>query len=95
VTTVAERVAAGAAYLDEHQPGWSRFIDLKKLDISSSCRCILGQLHGDYEAALFELGMDDEESWQPFDLGFNGAGLSLSWLSAEWENLIRERRAAA
>ena len=43
MTTVTERVAAGAAYLDEHDPGWDAAIDLELLDLGSGDRCILGQ----------------------------------------------------
>lgn len=49
MTTAADRVAAGAAFLDEHDPGWwradvDRAIDLPRLYLGSACRCILGQL---------------------------------------------------
>lgn len=37
-------VAAGAEWLDEHEPGWEGRIDLAKLDLSDSCRCVLGQV---------------------------------------------------
>lgn len=46
--TLAERVAAGAAWLDEHQPGWDHLIDLGRLDMSDGCLCVLGQV---YESA--------------------------------------------
>lgn len=48
MSTIAERVAAGAAFLDEHDPEWwradvERAIDLDKLKLSSPQKCILGQ----------------------------------------------------
>lgn len=48
MSTITERVAAGAAFLDEHDPDWwredvERAIDLDKLDLGESDRCILGQ----------------------------------------------------
>jgi hypothetical protein len=48
VSAVAERVAAGAAFLDEHDPEWwradvERAIDLETLDIRSDNLCLLGQ----------------------------------------------------
>jgi hypothetical protein len=48
VTTIAERVAAGAAHLDVHDPEWwradvDRAIDLSTLYLSSPRLCILGQ----------------------------------------------------
>jgi hypothetical protein len=46
--TEAERVAAGAAYLDEHDPDWwradtERAIDLGTLDMQAYQDCVLGQ----------------------------------------------------
>ena len=48
MSTIAERVAAGAAFLDEHDPDWwradaERAIDLDTLYQGSSHRCVLGQ----------------------------------------------------
>jgi hypothetical protein len=48
VSTIAERVAAGAAFLDEHDPEWwradvERAIDLVALNMESGRTCILGQ----------------------------------------------------
>jgi hypothetical protein len=46
--TIAERVAAGAAFLDEHDPDWWRedadqAVDLGALNLAHGDRCILGQ----------------------------------------------------
>ena len=57
MSTVTERVADGAAFLDEHQAGWDRDIDLVALDIGSSCECILGQIHGDFGKGLRRLSL--------------------------------------
>jgi hypothetical protein len=48
MTTIAERVAKGAQFLDQHDPEWwradvDRAIDLNRLHLSSAQRCILGQ----------------------------------------------------
>jgi hypothetical protein len=48
MSTITERVAAGAAFLDEHDPEWWRAdvgnaIDLDTLSLESTQRCILGQ----------------------------------------------------
>lgn len=67
-TTIAERVAAGAAWLDEHDPGWWRTdapedpslgrdaqpIDLDRLDLASPCMCVLGHRWGHYAHARLE-----------------------------------------
>lgn len=45
--TISERVAAGAKWLDAHVPTWAKEIDVKRLNLADSCRCVLGQLvHG-------------------------------------------------
>lgn len=48
MSTITERVAAGAAFLDEHDPEWwradvERAIDVEDLALSMSDRCVLGQ----------------------------------------------------
>ena len=48
MSTIAERVAAGAAFLDEHDPDWwradaARAIDLGSLDLGEPEHCVLGQ----------------------------------------------------
>lgn len=48
MTTIAARVAAGSAFLDEHDPGWwradaDRAINLNAFSIISGDRCVLGQ----------------------------------------------------
>jgi hypothetical protein len=48
MTTITERVAAGAAFLDEHDPDWwkagvERAIDLDGLSLVEPDMCVLGQ----------------------------------------------------
>jgi hypothetical protein len=48
MSAIAERVAAGAAILDEHDPGWwrpdvERAIDLDRLKLHLGDSCVLGQ----------------------------------------------------
>jgi hypothetical protein len=100
MSTIAERVARGAALLDEREPGWWQRIDLSKLDLASTCRCVLGQLWIDmaieddeedpYNMALRDLSLyhgRDE------DLGFDREdGEQYPPLTAAWRELIEERR---
>jgi hypothetical protein len=51
VDRVDVRVARGARYLDELVPGWDKVIDLERLDLASSCACVLGQLALDSKPA--------------------------------------------
>lgn len=41
--TILKRRDAGAAWLDEHRPGWWQRINLDTLDLGEPCRCVLGQ----------------------------------------------------
>jgi len=45
--TVEARVARGAEWLDEQEPGWERRIDLAALDLEDGCRCVLGHVFND------------------------------------------------
>jgi hypothetical protein len=40
-----QRVQAGAAVLDEHNPGWHNRIDLDTLQLACGCDCVLGQIY--------------------------------------------------
>lgn len=42
---IAERVARGAAWLDENYPTWWERIDLATLNIASCSDCVLGQVY--------------------------------------------------
>lgn len=90
--TVEARVARGAAWLDEHQPGWERRIDLAKLALDETCRCVLGQVmpeHNYYET-LYRIDVGWEWSAQH---GFSGGFDSDVWqvLDEVWISLIKER----
>lgn len=54
-----QRVAKGAALLDAQRPGWAQRINVRELDMSSGCFCILGQLEPSYTAALRSLWPTD------------------------------------
>lgn len=45
MTAVVERVASGAAWLDENYPNWWKSIDLGTLQVSSCLHCVLGQVY--------------------------------------------------
>ena len=105
--TIAERVDAGAAFLDEHDPGWWRQprIDLDRLDLGQPCGCVLGQLyvHDCPEPPLHYMHAMDAFDLPPIgdadaDLGFDSS-LEIegeyALLTAEWKRVIEARRAAA
>lgn len=98
--TIAERVAAGAAWLDEHAPGWIGRIDVDHIRMSDCTRCILGQVYGSYwESPLIaEADPLDDGDDVAVPLGFQVAddepweGYDL--LAKEWRRLILDRRGA-
>ena len=82
---ITERVAAGAAFLDEHDPGWwradvERAINLDGLQLDSGGQCVLGQ------RCPMEVYRNRPEAWMSpysaqaadlsgFDAAVNGAEL--------------------
>jgi hypothetical protein len=105
VTDIAERVAAGAALLDEHQPGWDQRINLTFLSLPDTCCCILGQLFpapdpmsvdedGDdgYWRGLRDIDLEIFTFDRACALGFASDGM-YGLLENEWIRVITERRA--
>lgn len=106
--TAAERVAAGAAFLDEHDPGWLERIDPGQLTMNSGGWDVLGQLcpregfsgplprnvlYGAYLSGLNEVLAIN--AWG-YALGFGPAYVNdrkeCDALIGEWRGLIAERR---
>jgi hypothetical protein len=98
--TIRERVQSGAAWLDQHHPGWPDRIDLERLEMEHCHRCILGQVIGDYYQAPLELdtaiayGFDASGSEQPngSDAWFAQLNADFAALATEWTRTIRVRR---
>ena len=100
MSTISERVARGVAWLDGVLPDWWRMVDLGQLVLSSPCRCVLGQLYGDYMDSPL---VDEHGDEAGVDRGFNASGAEwtdqtyseFEALEREWRRVITERRAAA
>jgi hypothetical protein len=104
MATIAERVARGAALLDEREPGWWQRIDLGALDMDEPCECVLGQLATDKQVdwrrawplicnqfdVRASFWVADDERPSDVDLGFTGPPN----LGEFWRELIEKRRAA-
>jgi hypothetical protein len=100
MTTIAERVAKGAALLDREEPGWEQRIDLETLALDDPCKCILGQLFSqtDDEKGAYFVGLDTFGITGNGDyLGFGATSRQRGWsrLDQAWKALIRERRSQA
>lgn len=108
MATIPERVAAGAEFLDEHDPDWWRAdvehaIDLGTLDLAQERVCVLGQrcpLEAmDPYIAFGRMLSGRETGWRIDDwarpLGSQADGNSDDYehLTAEWKRVIARRRA--
>lgn len=99
--TIEQRVAAGAAWLDENRPDWLGRIFLESLDVSSCTLCVLGQVYGDWTEAPDDAKYDEEYDEEAYDYlspararGFDHYGNEgYAELTAEWRRLIESRRA--
>lgn len=100
MATIAQRVAKGAALLDEKIPGWPRMVEVAILDIDDPCKCVLGQVRraqiGDdyysaYGAMVSALHLIEEEV---YGFGFDAWNHDeIPALTAAWRTLIEARRA--
>lgn len=93
--SAAEWAAAGAAYLDDHDPGWHDRIDLDRLALVSCSRCVFGQLYGSYDAGEQVLVRADLD---PISLGFAalpGDPEAYFQLDEHWAREITSRRLSA
>jgi hypothetical protein len=95
----------GAAWLDEHDPGWAARVDPGALRMRSACNCVLGQLARDrdpYEAGfgfwayLARTGRAYDLPWaveHGFAVAGRGSGLQWEPLGDIWRELIADRSA--
>lgn len=98
-----ERVAKGAALLDQERPGWAKAIDVGRLNIEACSRCVLGQLFGHYESgvtAIPLLGPTGGRSGRGFTLrGVEASDeeADVNWrlLQDAWIELIADRLLAS
>ena len=100
-----KQIAAGMAYLDEHDPGWLDKIDLGQLDIMSCKKCVIGQLHREYSRWLKKSAPEWMDWHQRViwgaTLGFSvwsiigqeAHRLATAQLTREWKAAIKDRRA--
>lgn len=90
---LAERVTRGAQLLDEIRPGWYEEINLDKLNMESTCNCIVGQLVGTF-CNWTVLGSYYEEIKDPSEYGWDWSDrvesllnlrASRGWSSRGWQ----------
>lgn len=92
-----QAAASGAAYLDEHEPGWHDFVIPATLSMGDACGCVMGQLHGTYYRGMDEhFGADrpiDLASDYGFDLTAGQDSDPDAWtmLDRAWLAQLRQR----
>ena len=108
VNDITGRVERGAALLDEKRPDWWQDIDLDRLDISTGCTCVAGQLGG-FSETMRSLGLlpleaqvahgfeadDNSDLRTPLAVIYDRADLDYRALTAAWTDLITARRELA
>lgn len=92
--TVEARVARGVALLDGQWPDWPEHVDLRTFDITSPCRCVVGQLFGRYvpERLGISVFADSDYGFEVYEGDVRGD--SYDALQAEWTRVIESRRVA-
>lgn len=99
MSTLAERVAAGATWLDEHVPGWEHRIDLAKLNLKRHVSvCARPGIRGARSSSVGRWGHPlrtvVQRSRRLLDYGFSLTSPSAAaWhdLQGEWVALIKAR----
>jgi hypothetical protein len=102
---VRERVARGAALLDERSPGWFRTLVPESIDTRYYDQCVLGSLNPEvgYAGVRNELEVEEDLNdiegttvWYGFDVTLDeDGGESYARLTDTWRNLIAERQIKA
>lgn len=94
MTPITERVARGAALLDAKCPGWWRNIALGKLQMASSCDCVLGQVFSHYSIGSKQLGLCSADAVieHAFHIDPNDGQFAWQPLTALWKEEILNRR---
>ncbi len=89
----ADRVSNGIKLLNEAWASWYRHINCDELNLEDCSKCILGQIHGNYNRALkmlFGHLNPKERHKQAFELGFH-IEISVDVIPAyEWAELTTE-----
>jgi hypothetical protein len=72
--TIEQRVANGAAWLDERIPNWADRISLLDFDMREDCNCVIGQVVGNYSYIIDGLDVPPDHvvtETEAAELGFD------------------------
>lgn len=85
VNFTAMRIIAGAAWLDSVDPHWWREVVPNMIEMQSTCNCVLGQIVGDYAAAITDSSTLTEHRAEAERRGFTITGTRALALGFEWD----------
>ncbi|MEV4636144.1 hypothetical protein AB0J80_02220 [Actinoplanes sp. NPDC049548] len=88
----AERVRAGARWLDAHRPGWHHRIRPLTLQVGSEIRCPLGQEFGTWANAPEPARSDPDLGFYAYSTASAECGAEYQLLTLEWQRMIAARR---
>lgn len=91
MNSIEQRVANGVEWLDVNRAGWIGDIDLAALNLASPCRCVLGQLYGNFFEAPV---MPNSAALYGFDASIYDEIEAYKDLHDEWVRVITARREA-
>jgi hypothetical protein len=94
-TAVFSRVQMGAAWFDEHIPDWYIRVDVTTLMMSHLCRCISGQIWGDFRLCPASFQMNGFQRAKELGLEVVGGPDEYDLLREYWIEAIKARRIAA
>lgn len=79
---------AAACALDRYRPDWYRRLDLDRLDLASTRRCVLGQVYGDYGSGWDAVvPRAAAEGHGRVSLGFSAFAPRDVWVAEVWRRL--------
>lgn len=81
LASIPKRVAKGVAWLDANRPGWQDKIEVVRLSMPDSCRCVLGQVFA--AEAMVE---DPFTPYAGFDYALNEVVTAEEYQNADHEN---------
>ena len=84
------KIQRGVAFLDENAPNWRGKVDINKIDMGHSQRCILGQVFGDFFDSCKRFNLTDEHAEY---LGFlarnTRSSTEIAILNYTWRQALR------
>lgn len=94
--TIEQRVANGAAFLNENVPNWFQEISTETLDVNDFEKCVLGQIFGHYDTAKDTMrNAFIHSSFTRAEMGFDLIGddgdkmrIDGEKLTAEWKKIV-------